>query len=124
MRVQNTRRKFSDVMCQRMESIIESKPLGRISSAFLLVGVKTPNVYILLTDFLLALHYDMNREDAIAKAKKINLDGTALYETSEEEFKECLGEDSVFIYRELYRSTYGYVRIWSVSGSPSGFLDL
>ena len=75
------------------------------------------DVHVFLTNFLLALNYDMNREEAEVRAKKMKLDGAALYKTSEEEFKERLDLEGVFIYEALYRSTYGYVRISFVSDS-------
>lgn len=37
------------------------------------------------------------------------VDGKALYNRSEKEFKDCLGDAGVQIYKELYFSGYSYV---------------
>lgn len=75
-------------------------------------------MHLFFTDFLLSIHFDMNREDADIKAKQMSASGATLYEKTEEEFKECLGQDGVSIYRVLYKSNYGYVRISSLHNYP------
>jgi len=39
----------------------------------------------------------------------LGVDGKALYDKPEREFKDCFGEAGVQIWRELYESAYGYV---------------
>jgi hypothetical protein len=63
----------------------------------------------------------MTQEEAENEADKMPVvDGKALYNKSEKEFQDRLGEAGVQIYRDLYESGYGYVRKNS-SSIPSLF---
>lgn len=69
--------------------------------------------HIFLTNFLLALDFQITQEAAKAEAAKMRVDGKALYEKTEVECEQCFGQVGVSLYRELYSSIYGYVRIKS-----------
>lgn len=70
----------------------------------------TSEVYEFLANFLLALNDRLSLEEAREDAHKMfEVDGKALYNKSEKEFKDGFGEAGVQIYRELYGSGYGYV---------------
>ena len=54
-------------------------------------------------------------EEAATKAENLNEDVDGLYAMHEDEFEDMLGyHDGVEIYRRLYESKYGYVRIITI----------
>ena len=71
-------------------------------------------VHDFLVQFLLSQDWELTRDEAQEKAKKIKVDGKALYELPEKRWIDAFGFNGETIYHALQTSKYGYV-----SYSPS-----
>lgn len=71
-------------------------------------------VHDFLVQFLLSQDWKLTRDEAQEKARKIKVDGQALYELPEKRFIDAFGIAGQTIYHSLQTSKYGYV-----SYSPS-----
>ena len=66
-------------------------------------------VHNFLVQFLLSQDWERTLDEAQEKARKIKVDGKALYELSEKELKDQFGREGETIHYALQTSKYGYV---------------
>ena len=66
-------------------------------------------VHEFLVQFLLSQDWELSRDEAHQKARKIKVDGQALYELLEKRLTDELGSVGATIFQVLQRSKYGYV---------------
>ena len=66
-------------------------------------------VHEFLVQFLLSQDWERTRDEAQEKARKIKVDGKALYELPEKEWTDEFGRNGETIYHALQTSKYGYV---------------
>ena len=66
-------------------------------------------VHEFLVQFLLSQDWERTRDEAQEKARKIKVDGEALYELPEKRWTDDFGSDGETIYHALQTSKYGYV---------------
>ena len=62
-----------------------------------------------LVQYFQALDFRLNHDDAVAKARKINLDGPALYECPKKTWIDIFGEDGRVVHDAVQASKHGYV---------------
>ena len=70
-------------------------------------------VHNFLVQFLLSQDWECTRDKAQEKAKKIKVDGKALYELPEKRWIDEFGSEGETIYHALQTSKYGYVSLSS-----------
>lgn len=66
-------------------------------------------VHDFLVQFLLSQDWERTRDEAQAKAGKLEVDGRSLYELSEKEWIDAFGREGGTIHNQLQTSKYGYV---------------
>lgn len=69
----------------------------------------SPTVHDFLVQFLLSQDWELTRDEAQEKARKIKVDGKALYELPEKRWIDEFGSEGETIYYALQTSKYGYV---------------
>ena len=66
-------------------------------------------VQTFLVQFLLSQHCELTRNEAQEKARRITVDGEALYELPERDWTDAIGSVGEIIHNERHTSKYGFI---------------